>query len=82
MTQKTRADYEQAITAIGQSTLHTQEMKTNIMLNVIADILLDIREKLFNPDMKETLSFVEQRDPTEGVIDAIREQGLRTNKKK
>lgn len=52
MTQKTRSEYEMEIDQIAKANMHTDVQKTNMMLHVVADILLDIREKLFNPDMK------------------------------
>lgn len=52
MTQKPRGEYEMEIHDIGQGNMHTDGQKTNALLGVIAKILLDIREKLFNPDMK------------------------------
>lgn len=52
MTQRSRAEYEAEMEMIAKGNMTTDVQKGNMMLNVIADILLDIREKLFNPDMK------------------------------
>jgi hypothetical protein len=52
MATKTRQQYEAEIGAVPLLPMHTQEMKTLAMLEIIANILLDIRQKLFNPDMK------------------------------
>lgn len=52
MTQKSRDEYEDDMRAIDQDNLHTAEQKSLAFLRVVAEILLDIREKLFNPDMK------------------------------
>ena len=52
MTQKPREDYETEMNTITDSSKHTMEQKQQLTLALVLEVLLDIREKLFNPDMK------------------------------
>lgn len=52
MTQVSREQYESDAMTVMTANTHVTEQKTNQLLLIVISVLLDIREKLFNPDLK------------------------------